>query len=74
MEKCFELATEPAVKVLIALVVCTSIVYMVTCTNSYIGLASAAIIGLIAVVIGTYKTPPLGQLARANLVPHHHHV
>jgi hypothetical protein len=66
MQLRFELATEPAVKALIALVVCISIAYTVTCTNSYIGLAGPAIIGLIAVVIGTYKTPPLHQLAHAN--------
>jgi hypothetical protein len=68
MEIHFELATEPAVKALIALVACISIayIYMVARTNSYIPLASAAIIGLKAVVIGTYKTPPLCQLARAN--------
>jgi hypothetical protein len=63
MEICFELATEPAVKALIALVACISIAYTVTLTDSYIGLAGSTIIGLIAVVIGTYKTPPLCQLA-----------
>ncbi len=36
-----------------------SIAYTVTCTDSYIRLAGAIIIGLIAVVTGTYKTPPL---------------
>ncbi len=66
MEIRFKLATEPAVKALIALVACISIAYTVTRTNSYIGLASTAIIGLIAVVIRTYKTPPLHQLAHAN--------
>ncbi len=66
MEICFEFATEPAVKALIALVTCISIGYTVTRTNSYIRLAGSAIIGLIAVVIRTYKTPPLCQLACAN--------
>jgi hypothetical protein len=66
MKICFKLATEPAVKALIALVACISIAYMVTCTNSYFGPAGAIIIELIAVVIGTYKTPPLRQLTRAN--------
>ena len=66
MEMCFELATEPAVKAQIALVTCTLIAYTITHTSSYIRLVGTAIIGLIAVVIGTYKTPPLSQLARAN--------
>jgi hypothetical protein len=64
MEICFKLATEPAVKALIALSI--SIAYTVTHIGSYIGLAGAIIIGLIAVVIGTYKTPTLCQLACAN--------
>jgi hypothetical protein len=66
MELCFKLATEPAVKALMALAVCISIAYTVTRTNSYIGLAGATIIGLIAVAIKTYKTPPLCQLAHTN--------
>ena len=66
MEICFELATEPAFKALIALIGCISIAYAVTRTDLYIGLVGAVIIGLIAVVIGIYKTPPLCQLARAN--------
>ncbi len=66
MEICFKLATEPAVKALIALVVCISIAYMVNSTNSYIGLAGTVIIELIAGVIRTYKTPPLCQLACVN--------
>ncbi len=49
-----------------ALIVCISIAYMVTCTDSYIGLAGAVIIGLIAVVLWTSKTPPLCQLACSN--------
>jgi hypothetical protein len=59
-------ASEPAVKALIALVECISIAYTVTHTDSYIRLAGATIIKLIAVIIGTYKTPPLCQLAHAN--------
>jgi hypothetical protein len=66
MEICFKLATEPAVKVLKALIACIFIAYTVTPTNSYIGLGGTAIMGLIAVVIETYKTPPLCQLAHAN--------
>jgi hypothetical protein len=66
MKLSFELATEPAVKALIALFACISIAYMVTRTNSYIGLVGVVIIGLIAVVIGIYKTPPLCQLTHVN--------
>jgi hypothetical protein len=66
METRFELATEPTVKALIALVACISIAYTVTRTNSYIGLLGAVIIGLIAGVLGTSKTPPLCQLTRSN--------
>ncbi len=74
MEIWFEIATEPAVKALVALVACISIAYMVTHTDSYIGLVGAAIVGFIAVVIGTYTAPPLCQLARANEVTLRHHV
>ncbi len=66
MEIYFKLATEPAVKALIALVACISIAYMVTRTDSYNELVGAAIIGPIAAVIWTYKTLPLCQLAHAN--------
>jgi hypothetical protein len=66
MEIRFKLATEPAVKALIALVMCISIAYMVTHTNLFIGLLGAVIIGLTAVVLGTSKTPPLCQLACSN--------
>jgi hypothetical protein len=66
MEIDLEIATEPAVKALIALVASISIAYTVTRTNSYIRLLGAVIIGLIAVVLGTSKTPPLCQLACSN--------
>jgi hypothetical protein len=66
MELRFELATEHAVKALIALVASISMAYTVTRTDSYIGLLGAVIIGLIAVVLGTSKTPPLCQLSRSN--------
>jgi hypothetical protein len=62
MEIRFKLATEPAVKALKALVACISIAYTVTRTKSNIGLAGATNIGLITVLIGTYKTPPLCHL------------
>jgi hypothetical protein len=57
----FKLATEPAVKATIALVACITISYTDTHTTIYVGLAGASIIRVIAVVIGTYKTPPLCQ-------------
>ncbi len=60
------MATQPAVKALMALVTCISIANTVTCTNSYIRFAGATIIGLVAVAIRTYKTPPLCQLAHAS--------
>jgi hypothetical protein len=66
MLQIFKLATELAVKALIALVACISIAYMATRANSYIGLLCAVIIGLIAVVLGTSKTPPLCHLACSN--------
>jgi hypothetical protein len=66
MEICIKLATEPAVKALIALAACISIAYTVTLTNFYIELLGTVIIGLIAVVLGTSKTPPLHQLACSN--------
>ncbi len=59
MEIRFKLATEPADKGLIALVARISIAYMVTRSNSYIGLMCAVMIGLIAVVLKTSKTLPL---------------
>jgi hypothetical protein len=66
MEIRLKLAAEPAVKALIACVACISIAYTVTHTNSYISLAGSAIIGLLEVVIGTYKTSPPCQFALAN--------
>ncbi len=59
-------ASEPAVKALMALVACISIANTVTRTDSYIRPAGATIIELVAVAIGTYKTPLLCQLAHAN--------
>ncbi len=59
-------ATESAVKALIALVACISIANTVTRSDSYIRLAGATIIGLVAVATRTYKTPPLCQLAHGN--------
>ena len=66
MEIRFKLATESAIKMLIALIACISIAYTATHTNSCIELLGAVIIGLIAVVLGTSTTPPLCQLASSN--------
>jgi hypothetical protein len=59
MELKFELATEPAIKSTIAVVACTSIAYMTTHAQNWFGVIAALIIGVISVIIGTYKTPPL---------------
>ena len=59
MELKFDLATEPAVKATIAVVACTSIAYVTTHAQNLFGVITALIIGVISVVIGTYKTPPL---------------
>jgi hypothetical protein len=55
----FELATEPAVKATIAVVACISIAYMTTHAQNWFRDIAALIIGVIGVIIGTYKTPPL---------------
>jgi len=61
MEIKFELATEPAVKVkgTIAIVAFVSIAYVSTHADTPYGFASSFLIGIIGVIIGTYKTPPL---------------
>jgi hypothetical protein len=59
MELKFKLTTEPAVKATIAAVACTSIVYMTTHAQNWFGVIAALIIGVIGVIIGIYKTPPL---------------
>ena len=65
MEICFELATEPIVKGTITVVSCVSIAYVATHTKTPYRFASALLIGVIGVIIGTYKMPPLRTLARA---------
>jgi hypothetical protein len=59
MELKFKLATEPAVKATIAVVACISIVYVTTHAQNWFGVIATLIIGVISVIIGTYKTPPL---------------
>jgi hypothetical protein len=65
MEIRFELATEPAVKGTIAVVSCISIAHVATHTKTPYRFASAFLIGIIGVIIGTYKTPPLRAPIRA---------
>jgi hypothetical protein len=59
MELKFDLAKEPAIKANIAVVACTSIAYVTPHTQNWFGFITVLIIGVINVVIGTYKTPPL---------------
>jgi hypothetical protein len=58
MELKFKLATEPVVKATITVVACTSIAYVTTHAQNWFGVIAALIIGVISVIIGTYKTPP----------------
>jgi hypothetical protein len=62
MELKFKLATEPAVKATNAVVACTSISYVTTHAQNWFGVIAALIIGVIRVIVGTYKTPPLHAL------------
>jgi len=64
MEIKFELATEPAVKGTTAVVTCISIAYVSTHAATPHRFASSVLIGIIGVIIGTYKTPPLCTPAR----------
>ena len=59
MEIKFELATEPAIKGTIAVVACISIAYVSTHADTPYGFPSSFLIGIIGIIIGTYKTPPL---------------
>jgi hypothetical protein len=59
MELKFELATEPTVKATIPVLACTSIAYVATHAQNWFGVITALIIGVISVIIGTYKAPPL---------------
>ena len=59
MELRFELATEPAIKATIAVGACWAISHVATHSQNLFGSIAALIIGTLAVIIGTYKTPPL---------------
>jgi hypothetical protein len=55
----FKLATKSAVKAAIAVVACISIAYVTTHSQNWFGVITSLIIGVIGVIIGTCKTPPL---------------
>ena len=59
MELKFGLATEPVVNTTIAIIACTPIAYLTTHAQNWFGVIAALIIGVISVIISTYKTPPL---------------
>ena len=58
MELKFELATKPAMKGTIAVIACISIAYVSTHADTPYGFASSFLIGIIRIIIRTYKTPP----------------
>ena len=59
MEIKFELATEPAVKALIAIGAFSGITTIITITPNVFGIIGCLLISVLAIIIGTYKTPPL---------------
>ncbi len=59
MEIKFELATEPAVKAVIAIGAFSGITTVITTTPNVFGISRCVLIGVLAIIIGTYKTPPL---------------
>jgi hypothetical protein len=59
MELKFELATEPAVKAAIAIGAFTGITSIITNSPNAFGLSGCVLITGLALIIGTYKMPPL---------------
>jgi hypothetical protein len=59
MELKFELATEPACKTAIALGAFASITRIISDSPNAFGIGGCILIGVLALIIGTYKTPPL---------------
>jgi hypothetical protein len=59
MELKFELATEPACKTAIALGAFADITKIITESPNTFGVGGCVIIGILALIFGTYKTPPL---------------
>jgi hypothetical protein len=64
MELKFELATEPACKTAIALGAFAGITKIIVDSPNVFGISGCVLIGVLAIIIGTYKTPPLR--VRAN--------
>jgi hypothetical protein len=58
MELKFELATEPACKTAISLGAFTGITTIITNSPNTFGISGCIIIGVLAIIITTYKTPP----------------
>ena len=59
MELKFELATEPACKTAIALGALAGITKIIVASPNVFGISGCVLIGVLAIIIGTYKTPPL---------------
>jgi hypothetical protein len=59
MEIKFELATEPAVKALIAIGAFAGITTTITYSPNVYGISACALLTGLALIIGTHRTPPL---------------
>ena len=69
MELKFELATEPAVKAVIAISAFASITKVITTSPNTFGINGCLLIAVLALIIDTYHTPPLRAFASTNLTP-----
>jgi hypothetical protein len=63
MEMKFKLTTKPVIKASIAIIACMSIAYLITKAQNAFRLAGVIIIGSVAIVLGTYRMPPLCAIA-----------
>jgi hypothetical protein len=63
MEIKFELATEPAVKALIAIGAFAGITTTITYSPNVYGISACALLAGLALIIGTHRTPPLRACA-----------
>ena len=59
MEIKFDLATEPAGNAVISIGAFSGITTIITTTPNVFGISGCVLIGVLAIIIGTYKTPPL---------------
>lgn len=59
MEIKFELATEPAVKAVIAIGAFVGITTSITKTLNLFGISGCVLIAILALIISTYHTPPI---------------